>query len=156
MLSENIERDRQGRLRFAGCDVERLADEYGTPLYLMDEQRVRENCRRYRAAFLRGFGGNAKVLYASKAASFREIYRIMAEEGMGVDTVSCGEIYTAISAGFPASEIYFHGNCKMDADIRYAVAPEGRLLCGGQRGRTLRPGTNCRGGGHPPRRSCCG
>lgn len=122
MLSENIERDRQGRLRFAGCDVERLADEYGTPLYLMDEQRVRENCRRYRAAFLRGFGGNAKVLYASKAASFREIYRIMAEEGMGVDTVSCGEIYTAISAGFPASEIYFHGNCKMDADIRYAVA----------------------------------
>lgn len=122
MLSENIERDSRGRLQFAGCDVERLSEQYGTPLYLMDEQRIRENCRRYRAAFRRGFGENAKVLYASKAASFREMYRIVAEEGMGVDAVSSGEIFTAVSAGFPASEIYFHGNCKTDEEIRYAVS----------------------------------
>lgn len=68
------------------------------------------------------FGPGSLPLYASKAASFKQMYRIMAEEGMGVDVVSSGELYTALSAGFPAERIYFHGNCKTDADLAYGVS----------------------------------
>lgn len=100
----------------------RLAAEYGTPLYLMDEQRIRSNCRMYLKAFRENFPEGSLPLYASKAASFKQIYRIMAEEGMGVDVVSSGELYTALAAGFPAERIHFHGNCKTDADIAYGVA----------------------------------
>ena len=121
MLSDNIGRS-GSRLTFAGHDVTHLAEQYGTPLYLMDEERIRRNCRMYLQAFRRSFGGNSLPLYASKAASFKQIYRIMAQEGMGVDTVSSGEIYTALSAGFPPERIFFHGNSKTDADIRYGVA----------------------------------
>ena len=122
MLTGNIQRDEFGELCFAGQNVRSLAEEYGTPLYLMDADRIRFNCRLYRKAFQESFGENALPLYASKAASFRQICRIMAEEGLGIDTVSRGEIYTALSAGFPAEKIYFHGDGKTDEDIRYAVS----------------------------------
>ena len=121
MLSANIDRTPEGVLTFAGYDVVKLAKQYGTPLYLMDEERIRANCRMYIQAFHKHFGWNALPLYASKAASFRRIYQIMAEEGMGVDVVSSGELYTALSAGFPAENIYFHGNCKTDADLTLGV-----------------------------------
>ena len=121
MLSSNITRDADGTLRFAGQSVPALAEEYGTPLYLMDEERIRANCRMYKSAMRESFGENALPLYASKACAFKQMYRIMAEEGMGVDTVSSGEIYTALAAGFPAERIWFHGDGKTDADIRYAV-----------------------------------
>ena len=121
MLSDNIGRNAQGTVTFAGHDTTQLAEKYGTPLYLMDEGRIRQNCRMYLAAFRRSFGENALPLYASKAAAFKQMYRIMAQEGMGVDTVSSGEIYTALSAGFPPERIFFHGNSKTDADIRYGV-----------------------------------
>ena len=122
MLSDNIGRTPEGVLTIAGQEVTRLAAEYGTPLYLMDEQRVRSNCRMYLKAFRENFPEGSLPLYASKAASFKQIYRIMAEEGMGVDVVSSGELYTALAAGFPAERIHFHGNCKTDADIAYGVA----------------------------------
>ena len=102
MLSNNIDRTPEGVLTFAGYDVTQLAKEYGTPLYLMDEARIRANCRMYLQAFRDHFGPGSLPLYASKAASFKQMYRIMAEEGMGVDVVSSGELYTALSAGFPA------------------------------------------------------
>lgn len=121
MLSANIDRTPEGVLTFAGYDVVKLAKQYGTPLYLMDEERIRANCRVYIQAFHKHFGWDALPLYASKAASFRRIYQIMAEEGMGVDVVSSGELYTALSAGFPAENIYFHGNCKTDADLTLGV-----------------------------------
>ena len=121
MLCENIARAADGALLFAGQSVNALADTYGTPLYLMDEDRIRRNCRMYRAAFRDAFGEDALPLYAGKAASFRQIYRIMAEEGLGIDAVSPGEIGTALSAGFPAEEIYYHGDGKTDADIAYAL-----------------------------------
>ena len=111
MLSNNIDRTPEGVLTFAGYDVTQLAKEYGTPLYLMDEARIRANCRMYLQTFRDHFGPGSLPLYASKAASFKQMYRIMAEEGMGVDVVSSGELYTALSAGFPAERIYFHGNC---------------------------------------------
>ena len=122
MLSDNISRDGSGALCFAGQRVDALADRWGTPLYLMDEDRIRQNCRMYLSAFRESFGGDALPLYAGKAASFRRMYRIMAEEGMGVDAVSPGEIATALSAGFPADKIYYHGDGKTDADIRYALS----------------------------------
>lgn len=122
MLSDNIGRTPEGVLTIAGQEVTRLAAEYGTPLYLMDEQRIRSNCRMYLKAFQENFPEDSLPLYASKAASFKQIYRIMAEEGMGVDVVSSGELYTALAAGFPAERIHFHGNCKTDADIAYGVA----------------------------------
>ena len=122
MLSDNIGRTPEGVLTIAGQEVTRLAAEYGTPLYLMDEQRIRSNCRMYLKAFRENFPEDSLPLYASKAASFKQIYRIMAEEGMGVDVVSSGELYTALAAGFTAERIHFHGNCKTDADIAYGVA----------------------------------
>ena len=121
MLSDNIRRNADGELLFAGQRVSDLARRYGTPLYLMDEQRIRRNCRLYTGTFRDCFGEQALPLYAGKAASFRQIYRIMAEEGMGVDAVSPGEIHTALSIGFPAEKIFFHGDGKTDEDIRFAL-----------------------------------
>ena len=121
MLCDNIHRASDGRLFFAGQDVNDLADRYGTPLYLMDEDRIRQNCRMYLDAFRAAFGEDALPLYAGKAAAFRQMYRIIAEEGMGIDAVSPGEIHTALSAGFPAEMIYYHGDGKTDEDVRFAL-----------------------------------
>ena len=121
MICENISRGEDGALRFAGQDVRELAKSYGTPLYLIDEDRVRENCRVYREAFKKHFGEGSKVLYASKANSFKKIYEIMREEGMGIDVVSSGEIYTARLAGYPLENAYFHGNNKTAEDIAFAM-----------------------------------
>ena len=120
-ICENISRTESGELCFAGMPLSPLAKKYGTPLYLYDEERIRERCRTYLLAVNEAFGGHAKVLYASKAASFRRLYEIMKEEGMGIDVVSCGEIYTAAAAGFPLERAYFHSNNKTDADISYAI-----------------------------------
>lgn len=98
-----------------------LARQYGTPLYLMDEDKIRENCRVYAAAFQKHFGDRARPLYASKANSFKRIYEIMKEEQMGIDVVSSGEIYTALQAGYDLSRAYFHSNNKTDEDIRYSM-----------------------------------
>ena len=121
MISDNITRDADGTLRFAGHSADEPADTFGTPLYLMDEKRIRDNCRMYLAAFREHFGENSAVLYAAKACAFKAICRIAAEEGMGLDAVSVGEIHTALEAGFPADRIYFHGDAKTDDDIRYAL-----------------------------------
>ena len=121
MLSTNITRGENGVLFFAGQSVPDLARRYGTPLYLMDEARIRANCRMYQSALKAAFHGAALPLYAGKACAFKQIYRIMAEEGMGVDAVSPGEIHTALAAGFPAERIWFHGDGKTDADIRFAL-----------------------------------
>ena len=118
MLSDNIQRAQDGGLQFAGHSVPALAEQYGTPLYLMDEQRLRHNCRMYAETFRDCFGEGALPLYAGKAAAFRAMYRIVNEEGMGIDAVSPGEIHTALSAGFPAEKIFFHGDGKTDDDIR--------------------------------------
>lgn len=109
-------------LHFAGVATTELAQKYGTPLYLMDEDRIRYNCRVYTEAMSKYFDGNAMPLYASKAASFKRIYEIMKEEGMGLDVVSAGEIYTALKAGLTLENTYFHSNNKTDADVEFAIA----------------------------------
>lgn len=111
----------EGHLHFAGVDTVRMAEKYGTPLMLLDEDRVRARCREYKEAMARYLAPGSMPLFASKALSFRGIYRIMADEGMATDIVSPGELYTAVSAGFPMERAYFHGNNKTDEDIRYAI-----------------------------------
>lgn len=120
MLSDNMT-VHGNTLYFAGHSTVQLAEKYGTPLYLMDEARIRNNCRMYLRAFREHFGENALPLYASKAASFKRIYEIMRSEGLGVDVVSAGEIHTAVLARFPMERAYFHGNNKTDAEICYAI-----------------------------------
>lgn len=121
MISENIGTNSAGRLTFAGRDTVELCEKYGTPLMLMDEERIRENCRVYKSAMSEFMGGESRPLFAGKSCCFRQLYRIMAEEGMCADIVSPGELYTANSAGFPMERAFFHGNNKTDADIAYAM-----------------------------------
>jgi len=122
LICENLARTEDGELTFAGVRLSPLAEKYGTPLYLYDEDRIRERIRAYVDSASRAFSGNAKVLYASKAASFKRIYEIANEEGIGIDVVSSGEIYTAKMAGFPLSQAYFHSNNKTDSDVEYAIS----------------------------------
>ncbi len=121
MLCENIGVNAAGHLTFAGQDTLELARQYATPLYLLDEDRIRQNCRVYQQAMTAAFGPGSGPLYASKAASFKRIYEIMAQEHMAIDLVSSGEIATAMAAGFPMERSYFHGNNKTDEDIAYAM-----------------------------------
>ena len=121
MICDNITVNKKGHLCFAGRDTVELAEKYGTPLYLMDEEKIRENCRVYVNALKKYFGETAMPLYASKANSFKRIYAIINEEGMGSDVVSAGEIYTAKKAGFPMEKTFFHSNNKTDADVEFAM-----------------------------------
>ena len=107
MVCDNITVNGKGHLCFDGQDTVELAQKYGTPVYLMDEDRIRYNCRVYRRAMEKYFGGESMALYASKAASFAKIYSIVSEEGLGADVVSSGEIYTAMAAGFDMSKAFF-------------------------------------------------
>ncbi len=111
----------KNHLVFAGADVTELAKEFGTPLYVMDEGRIRENMRLYRRSIEKFYGGKGLVCYASKAFSCKEIYRIAKEEGIGADAVSAGELYTAIQAGFDPVNICYHGNNKTDRELAYLL-----------------------------------
>lgn len=120
MICENII-TKNGHLHFNNFDVVDLAKKYGTPLYLMDENRIRKNVHAYKEALNKYFGDSALTLYASKACSFMYIYKIMMEENIGIDVVSSGELYTAEKSGFDLSKAYFHSNNKTDEDIRYGI-----------------------------------
>ena len=121
MLYNNLAINEAGHLVFAGYDTTDLAQQYGTALMVVDEKRIRSSCREYKEAMEKYLPAGSHPLYASKALSIKRIYEIMAEEDMGVDLVSSGEIYTASCAGFPMEKSYFHGNSKTDADIRMAM-----------------------------------
>ncbi len=113
--------NQNGNLEMGGYDLKKLANEFGTPAYVMDEAVIRRNCRAYIQSIKEYYDGNGIALYASKAFSCKYIYKIMNEEGMGVDVVSAGEMYTALASGFPPERIYFHGNNKTEDEIRYAL-----------------------------------
>lgn len=108
----------KGHLEVGGVSTLALAKEFGTPLYVIDEALFRENCRCYRAAF----GPDNRVVYAGKALICTAICRIVEEEGLYLDVVSGGELYTALSARFPARRIYFHGNNKSEDEIRQGIS----------------------------------
>lgn len=121
MISHNITIGENGHLYFAGQDTVALAEKYGTPAYLLDEDMIRENCHIYKNAFKKHFGETSLPLYASKANAFKRMYEIMKEEEMGIDVVSSGEIYTALQAGYDLKHAYFHSNNKTDQDIKYGM-----------------------------------
>ncbi len=121
ILHTNVTVGENGHLHFAGMDTVSLAEKYGTPAIFIDEDRVRSRMREYKNALEANFGAGSMPLFASKALSFKALYRIAAEEGIGTDIVSPGELYTAVSAGFPMERAFFHGNNKTDSDIRYAM-----------------------------------
>ncbi|MEI0738434.1 diaminopimelate decarboxylase [Paenibacillus sp. JTLBN-2024] len=112
-----------GHLEIGGCDVTELKARYGTPLYIVDEELVRQRCRQYIAAF-RASGLKFQVAYASKAFCTMAMCRIADQEGMSLDVVSDGELYTALQAGFPAKRIHFHGNNKTLEEIEMAIDAE--------------------------------
>jgi diaminopimelate decarboxylase len=109
-----------GHLTIGGVDTTALAREFGTPLYVMDEALIRENCRAYVQAF-REFYPNAEAAYASKAFLCTAMVALVEQEGMSLDVVSGGEIATAVKAGFPMGRTYFHGNNKTVAEIELAL-----------------------------------
>ena len=121
MICDNLSTNEKGHLVFAGVDTIDMAKKYGTPLYLMDEDRIRYNCNLYKNAMREYFGENSLLLYASKVASFKGIYQIVKDKGIGIDVVSSGEIYTALKAGLTLENAYFHSNNKTDEDIEYAM-----------------------------------
>lgn len=121
MICDNLGVNSLGHLTFADVDTVELSEKYGTPLYVMDENRIRHNCRVYIEAMKKYFGKNAACLYASKACSFKRLYEIIKEEGFGTDVVSSGEVYTALKAGFDMKNAFFHSNNKTDEDIAFAI-----------------------------------
>ncbi|EUJ32910.1 diaminopimelate decarboxylase [Listeria floridensis FSL S10-1187] len=109
-----------GHLEIGGVDTLKLVEQYGTPLYVYDVALIRERARGFKETFAE-LGVAAQVAYASKAFSALAIYQLMAEEGLSLDVVSGGELYTAIQAGFPAERIHFHGNNKTADEIELAL-----------------------------------
>lgn len=111
----------KGHLEIGGADCVDLAEKFGTPLYVFDEDYIRRMMRVYRDTIRRVYDGNGLVLYASKAFCCEAMYRIADEEEIGADVVSGGELYTALEAGFPASRIYMHGNNKQEYELEEAI-----------------------------------
>ncbi|MFK0130266.1 diaminopimelate decarboxylase [Streptomyces rubiginosohelvolus] len=123
--SRTVTRDADGALTVGGIAVARLAEEFGTPAYFLDESDFRARCR----AWADAFGPDADVFYAGKAFLSRAIVRWLKEEGLNLDVCSGGELTTALDAGMPAERIAFHGNNKTVAEIERAVeAGVGRIV----------------------------
>ncbi|KIL37790.1 diaminopimelate decarboxylase [Gordoniibacillus kamchatkensis] len=110
----------KGHLQIGGVDTTALAAEFGTPLYVYDEALIRQRCREFVAAF-RAAGVKYQVAYASKAFCVKAMCRLVEEEGLALDVVSDGELYTALEAGFPPQRIHFHGNNKTPHEIEMAL-----------------------------------
>lgn len=111
----------KGHLTIGGCDTVELAKEFGTPLYVMDENTIRNNCKSYVNSIQNYYTGNGLPTYASKALSCKALVQLINSENMGLDVVSGGEIYTAMQAKFPPEKIHFHGNNKTEAELKMAL-----------------------------------
>ncbi|MBI4733218.1 MAG: diaminopimelate decarboxylase [Rubrobacteridae bacterium] len=109
-----------GHLEVGGCDTIELAQKYGTPLFIMDEETIRSQCRSFMNAFT-GKGRDVEVIYASKAFSCIAMCQIAKQEGLGLDVMSGGEIFTAMKAGFPMEKAYMHGNNKTADELTLAI-----------------------------------
>ena len=121
MLTKNLSINEKNHLVIGKNDTVDLAKEYGTPLYVIDEDLFRENCRIYKNAMDKYYDGKGLVIYANKAFCTKFSCRVVKEEGLGIDVVSGGELYTAIQTNFPMDKVYFHGNNKTVDEITMAV-----------------------------------
>ncbi|MBW4577911.1 MAG: diaminopimelate decarboxylase [Aphanothece sp. CMT-3BRIN-NPC111] len=108
-------------LEIGGCDVTALVQEFGSPLYILDEETLRASCRQYQDALERYYPGEFQVLYASKAWNCLAVCAIAASVGLGIDVVSGGELYTSLQAGVSPNKIYFHGNNKSSEELQLAI-----------------------------------
>ena len=108
-------------LEIGGCEVQQLVEQYGSPLYILDEFTPRTACQQYRDSFNTYYSGESQVIYASKAWSCMAVVNIINSEQIGFDVVSGGELYTTLNAGVNADKIYFHGNNKSTAELEFAV-----------------------------------
>lgn len=118
----------EGRFYFGGCDTIKLAKTYGTPLYVMSEEYIVDRCKEIHEDFIKKYE-NTRAVYASKAFLTLEMCRIIEREGLGIDVVSGGELYTTIQAGFPMEKVIFHGNNKTLDEIEMAVKNDvGRIV----------------------------
>ena len=121
MLLEGQGINSSNHLTIGGCDSVELCEKYGTPLYVIDENIVREHCKLYKNAIDECYDGNGLVFFASKALCNLEIIRIVKSEGLGADAVSSGELYTLLKAGMDCEKICIHGNNKSDDELDFAV-----------------------------------
>ncbi len=129
MITESVGVNSNGVLTIGKADCVELANKYGTPLYVFDETLIRKTINEFKCALDKYCDFNGKVLYASKAFSCKEIYRIASQEQIGIDVVSGGELYTALSVGFAAQDIFFHGNNKTLSELEFAVESSvGRIV----------------------------
>ncbi len=112
---------KDGHLYISGADTTKLAKKYGTPLYVMSEDVVRANCRELKDALDKYYDSFGMITYASKSFCIKEMCRIVSSEGLGVDAVSGGELYTAKEAGVPMEKIHYHGNNKTLDEIRLGI-----------------------------------
>lgn len=110
-----------GHLEIGGCDVAELAEEFGTPLFIYDEATMRDQCRRFLAAFAE-HTDDFEVVYASKAFPCLAVEQLMLEEGLSIDVSSGGEYHIARCAGFPPEKMFFHGNNKTKEELEYALS----------------------------------
>ena len=120
-VSDCLSVNEKGHLVISGCDTVELAAQYGTALYVMSEDKIRDTCRRYKSSFDKHYNGNGAPIYASKAFSCKEICRIVTSEGLELEVVSGGELYTALAAGVDPKIIHFQGNNKSLAELEYAI-----------------------------------
>src|SRR5690348_11749069 len=110
-----------GRLRIGGCDAVAPAREYGTPAYVVAEDDLRARAREFLAALRAHHDGPGEIVYASKAFPCTAVLRVFAEEGLGCDVASGGELHLALRAGFPPGRIVLHGNAKSESELRMAL-----------------------------------
>src|SRR5512145_2605030 len=115
LLPDNAEIGADGRLSIAGCDLVELAAEFGTPLFVYDEQHLRSRCREAVAAFP---GGAA---YATKAFLCLAMAQLAHQEGMYLDVATRGELHVALAAGVPGERLVLHGNNKSVDELRAAI-----------------------------------
>jgi len=110
-----------GRMEVGGCDLEELAEEFGTPLYVYDEATLRGRIREFTKALRTSYAGKSLVLYAAKAFLSIQVAKLVAEEGAGLDIVSGGELFLAERAGFPMERVFFPGNNKSREEVDAAA-----------------------------------
>lgn len=122
ILPLSAEIDKAGQMVIGGCFVTELVKQFGSPLYIVDELTLRTACQQYRLAFQKFYPGPSQILYASKAWSCMAISALVAKEGLGLDVVSGGELYTALQAGVDPETIYFHGNNKSVTELEMALS----------------------------------
>lgn len=147
MLTDGLNINEKGHLTIGGCDTVELAETYGTPLYVMNEEVIRQALRAYVQSMETYYPQGGRVAYASKACCFLEMYRIAAQEGCGADVVSGGELYTALRAGMPGGTTVFPRQQQTGGRAAHGIGSRRGPDRGGQSGGAAPVVLDCAGHG---------